>query len=209
MKLEERERRLLDLIEEYRESECRALLNAARSEAENLLSDAFRRARDQLHERVLSERANVRARLHAARADHDTRLRASGDRANAYLLELAWPRLRETLVGCWSDPHARRTWANHAVAQARLRLPIGLWTLRHPPNWAGTEWAALEARLTNELKQAPHFRADGALTAGLVIEAGGAVLDASLEGLLRDRRRVEARLLAFLERDPTDAGDQS
>jgi F0F1-type ATP synthase delta subunit len=67
----------------------------------------------------------------------------------------------------------------------------------------------LEARLTNELKQAPHFRADGALTAGLVIEAGGAVLDASLEGLLRDRRRVEARLLAFLARDPTDAGDQS
>jgi hypothetical protein len=81
--------------------------------------------------------------------------------------------------------------------------------VRHPPAWSTAEWGPFEAELTRMLGQAPHFRADSAVSAGLVIEAQGAVLDASLEGLLRDRRRVEARLLAFLARDPTDAGDQS
>jgi hypothetical protein len=205
MNTEERERRLLALIAEYQAAECRTLLESARAEATALLSEAWRRARAQLHERVVSERANARSRLQAARAEHETRSRASGDRANARLLELAWPRLRQVLVARWADPQLRRIWADHAVAQARQRLPVGLWTLRHPPDWSASEWAPLEAQLTNDLNQAPHFRADGALMAGLVIEADGAVLDASLDGLLRDRRRIEARLLALLARHPTQA----
>lgn len=205
MNTDERERRLLVLIEEYQAAECRTLLEGARAEVMALVSEAWRRARAQLHERVVSERANARSRLQAARAEHETRSRASGDRTNARLLELAWPRLREALVARWADPRSRRIWADQAVAQARQRLPGGLWTLRHPPDWSAEEWAPLEAQLTNALDCAPHFRADGALTAGLVIEADGAVLDASLDGLLRDRRRIEARLLALLARHSTHA----
>ncbi|EGV16039.1 hypothetical protein [Thiocapsa marina] len=206
MKLEERERGLLSLIEEYRDAECRTLLETARAEAQTLLADAYRRARAQLHARVVSERANARSRLHAARAEHDTRRRASGDRANARLLELAWPRLHEALSRRWAHAETRAIWARHAIAQARRRLPHGLWTVRHPPVWSAVEWEPFEAELTRVLGQAPHFRADGAVSAGLVIEAQGAVLDASLEGLLRDRRRLEARLLAMLARHPMDAG---
>ena len=209
MKLEERERGLLTLIQEYRDAECRTLLEAARAEAKTLLADAYRRARTQLHERVVSERANARSRLHAARAEHDTRLRASGDRANAQLLELAWPRLREALSRRWAHAETRAIWARHAIAQGRQRLPLGLWTVRHPPAWSAVEWGPLETELARALGQAPHFRADGAVSAGLVIEAQGAVLDASLEGLLRDRRRLDARLLAVLARHPTDAGGQT
>jgi vacuolar-type H+-ATPase subunit H len=205
MNTDERERRLLVLIEDYQAAECRTLLEDARSEATALVSEAWRRARAQLHERLVSERANARSRLQAARAEHETRLRASGDRANARLLELAWPCLRQALVARWAVPRSRRIWVDHAVARARQRLPVGLWTLRHPPDWAASEWAPLEAQLTNALDRAPHFRADGALTAGLVIEADGAVLDASLDGLLRDRRRIEARLLALLARHSTHA----
>jgi hypothetical protein len=40
--------------------------------------------------------------------------------------------------------------------------------------------------------------ADGSLEAGLIVACGGAVLDASLEGLLKDRTRIESRLLALL-----------
>jgi hypothetical protein len=180
-------------------------LEAARAEAKTRLADAYRRARAQLHERVVSERANARSRLHAARAEHDTRLRASGDRVNARLLELAWPLLRDALNMRWVHAETRSIWARHAVAQARRRLPPGLWTVRHPPDWSAAERSPLEAELTNVLNQAPHFRADGTLSAGIVIESEGAVLDASLEGLLRDRRRLEARLLALLARHPKDA----
>ena len=36
------------------------------------------------------------------------------------------------------------------------------------------------------------------MAAGLIVESGNALLDASLEGLLRDRKRLEARLLVLL-----------
>ena len=48
-----------------------------------------------------------------------------------------------------------------------------------------------------------------ALRAGLVIESAGAVLDASLDGLLSARRRLEARLLALLSAARADDGASS
>ncbi|NCA70205.1 MAG: hypothetical protein EOM91_08860 [Sphingobacteriia bacterium] len=198
MNLDERERGLIELIGTYREEECRKLLEQARLEARSLLDTAWRRSRAQLHEHVLMERANARSRLHAARADRDTRLRASGDRLNAHLLELAWPRLREALLARWADRATRRVWTSRAIEQALRVLPVGRWTLRHPPDWVESEWSPLVAGLTRELGQAPRLIAEAALSAGLVIANQGAVLDASLEGLLRDRRHVESRLLAIL-----------
>jgi hypothetical protein len=46
--------------------------------------------------------------------------------------------------------------------------------------------------------RALRFLADPGIAAGLIIEGGAAVLDASLDGLLADRQRLEARLLALL-----------
>jgi hypothetical protein len=184
-------------------------LETARAEAKTLLADAYRRAREQLHQRVVSERANARSRLHAARAERDTRLRASGDRANTRLLDLAWPRLHEALSRRWAVKETRAIWSRHAIEQAQRLLPTGLWTVRHPPEWSAAEWEPFEAELTRVLGQAPHFRADGAVSAGLVIETHGALLDASLEGLMRDRRRLEARLLAVLARHPKGAGGET
>jgi hypothetical protein len=198
MRLEERERRLLDLIAEYRDAECRALLDKARAEARAQIATAYRQARSRLHEHVLMERANARARLHAARAERDTRSRASGERANARLLELAWPLLRQSLLARWADRVTRQIWAEQALALARRTLPSGLWTVHHPPDWVAQEWTPLAMRLTRELATAPRFQADAALSAGLLVVTEGAMLDASLEGLLKDRRRVEARLLSIL-----------
>ena len=55
------------------------------------------------------------------------------------------------------------------------------------------------AEVGRALGQEPGVEADGNIVAGLVIECGGAVLDASLDGLLRDRPRLEGRLLALLD----------
>ena len=209
MKLDERERRLLDVIEDYRKSECRDLLEAAQTEARAMRADAFRRGRAQLHERALSERANARARLHAARAERETRLRARGDRTNARLLEWAWPRLELALRARWADPRARAVWVEQTIEQARAKLPDGLWTLRHPPDWAPLDWAPWKARLTDLLTRPPRFLADDSVSAGLIIESGGALLDTSLAGLLRDRGRIEARLLAILARSQRKTGEAS
>lgn len=198
MNLEERERGLLKLVEEYRDSECRSLIEAAHTEAADLVRQAYRRERARLHERVVAERAGARSRINAARAERDTRERAGGERADARLLAAAWPRLRETLMERWRDPSQRRDWVASVLAQAARVLPPGTWTLRHAPDGPASDWQALARELTATLEVEPRLVADGALTAGITVDCGGAILDGSLEGLLKDRTRIESRLLALL-----------
>jgi hypothetical protein len=203
MNLEERERGLLKLVEDYRDAECRTLLEAARVEAEALIARTYRAERARLHQRVTAERSGARGRIHAARAERDTRERAGGERANALLLAAAWPRLHDALIARWQDPDARGDWVDAVIAEAERLLPKGTWTLRHA-RAPGADWQALAAELAQRLGQETRPVADAGLAAGLRVECGGAVLDGSLEGLLRDRERIEARLLALwsLESDP-------
>ena len=198
MNLDERKAGILRLIEGYRESECRALLVSARAEARALLARVYREERARLHQRVAAERADLRMRIQAARAERDTRERASSERANARVLASAWPRLRQALAERWADPGGRRGWVENALAQARRVLPVGVWTVRHAPGWTRPEWQPLAEGLAASLGAEPRILAEGDLVAGLTIETNGAALDASLDGLLRDRTRIEARLLALL-----------
>lgn len=199
MNLEEREQGLLRLVDAYRESQCRSLLEAARQEATALIARTYQEERARLHQRVLAERSGARERIQAARAELDTRRRAGVERANAQILALAWPRLHESLAARWRDARERRSWVQGVLDQARRLLPKGVWTLRHAPGWPEPERQALARALTEELGSTPRLVADGAVSAGLRIEASGAVLDGTLEGLLKDRARIEARLLALLD----------
>jgi hypothetical protein len=202
MNLDEREAGLIALIDAYRDDACRTLLDAARAEAGAVLGRTYRAERDRLHTRIVAERAAPRPRIHAARAEHDTRARTGDERAATRLLTSAWPRLRQRLAARWAAPDTRRDWAVSALEQARRVLPDGLWTVRHAPGWTADEWQPLAASLAAERATEPRFIADGALTAGLTVASGGALLDASLEGLLKDRARLEARLLALLTTEP-------
>lgn len=198
MKLEERERGLLKLVEDYRERECRRILGAAREKAAETLRETYRKERARLHERVLVERGRAAGRVQAAGAQRATRERRNSDRASAGLLEVAWPQLRAKLIACWRDPRDRRRWVSKYLGQALSSLPKGPWTVRHAPEWGTCEREELAGELLERLDARPRFRSDGGLGAGLIIECEGAVLDASLDGLLRDRGRLEARLLALL-----------
>lgn len=199
MNLDEREQGLIKLVEAYRDAECRALRDAARREAAELLGRTYQDERARLHQRVIAERAGARERIQAARAERDTRERAGGERASTRILAVAWPRLETALLARWRDPAGRRLWVQVVLDQARRLLPKGTWTLRHAPDWPAAEWQDLATTLAAELGTEPRFVADGAVTAGLAIEGAGAVLDGSLEGFTKDRARIEARLLALLE----------
>ena len=207
MNPDEREAGLIALINAYRDDACRTLLEAARADAGAVLDRTYRAERDRLHTRIVAERAGARARIHAARAEHDTRARTGDERTTTRLLTIAWPRLRQHLAARWATPDTRREWAVSALDQARRVLPDGLWTVRHAPGWSAAEWQPLAAALAVERATEPRFIADGALTAGLSIASGGALLDVSLEGLLKDRARLEARLLALLTLEPA-AGER-
>ena len=198
MNLAERQKGLLKLVEDYREQECRRLLDGARQEAGELLRKRFRRERDQLHKRVLAERSRAQSLIQAARAERATRERRTSEHWSLDLLESAWPLLRERLLARWRVPERRQRWAARYLRQARDLLPRERWTVRHAPEWRESERQAMVVELIEYLGRAPRFQSEGRIAAGLIVESGGAVLDASLEGLLQDRARLEARLLALL-----------
>lgn len=202
MNLEERAKGLLKLVETYRAQECREVLDRAGAESVDILRRAWRRERDHLHTSVEAERTRARSLIQSARAERSTRERSSGDRENARLLALAWPRIEAGLLARWQDPGQRDLWVGRALAAALESLPTGPWTVRHAPDWALPQTAApcveFTARLAALGAPAPHFAPDPDLTAGLIVVSGAARLDASLTGLLLDRPPLEARLLALL-----------
>jgi hypothetical protein len=214
MNIEESAKTLLKLVENYRSQECRDAIDKARAEAAEVLRRAWRRERDHLHTSIEAERSRARTLIQAARAERATRERTSGDRLNADLLALAWPRLRALLEARWRDPVGRETWVARALEQALGAFPAGPWTVRHASDWVAPEAAEpcvevaakLRARLAAKSQAkssygagtALRFLADPTLAAGLIVTGGAAILDASLEGLMTDRQRLEARLLALL-----------
>jgi hypothetical protein len=198
MKLEERKAALLKLVEEYREQECRRILDAAREEAGRLVAETYRKERAHLHVRIVSERSRAQARIQAARAELATRERWSRERTSISLLDSAWPRLRDRLAARWGGPAGRRAWVKRYLGEALALLPRGPWRVRHAAGWGESERRDVVAWLRGELDASPGLQVDDAMEAGLVVEYEGALLDASLDGLTKDRSRLEARLLALL-----------
>jgi hypothetical protein len=203
MKLDEREKRLLKLVADYREQECRRILDGARQEAAELVRRAYRTARVRLHEELVAERSRAQARIQAARAERATRERRTSDQTSVDRLTAAWPLLHSRLLARWGDPDGRQRWTTHYLREALRVLPRGEWTVRHAPEWSEEEQHAAAGLLAAELGRTARFRTDRGIEGGLIIEGGGAVLDASLDGLLRDRLRLEARLLALVEAEAT------
>ena len=196
MNTEERERALLKLLEEERDKACRQLLAEAAKRAGTIKREAYHRERGLLHQRIDAERHRARDLLRAASAERSTAERRRGEQADAGLIAAAWPRLRAHLMDRWASGDGRVQWVSAALAQARRALPPTDWTIRHARGWPESERAAALADLAGQGRPVPALRADATLSAGLVITAPGGELDMSLEGLLEDRARVAARLLA-------------
>ncbi len=113
-------------------------------------------------------------------------------------LRQAQPLLQLGLRQRWQDADGRRAWVARCVRQALGSLPAGAWILRHAPGWPPPEQQAVREELGRALGVEPQLRSDADIEAGLIIDSGGACLDGSLRGLLADRQRLEARLLALL-----------
>jgi hypothetical protein len=201
MNVEERAKGLLKLVEAYRTQECRELIERAKAEVQDIMSRAWRREREHLHTSVEAERSRARSLIQAAQAERATRERSSGDRANAHLLSLAWPLLERGLTARWADHNQRDAWVAQALDGAFDALPAGQWTIHYAPTWSAPERAApciaLAARLAERGAPAPSFSPAPEMVAGLIVDSGSARYDASLEGLLQDRPRLQARLLAL------------
>jgi hypothetical protein len=202
----DRARQLLAAVEAAREQRCAELLEAAQAQAQRLVRQAWQGARARLHHEVLLARDQFRHQRVIEQAAQDAERRGAQQAADRQLLDAAWQQLRDALGRRWHRPQSRATWVDALVEQASARLVERQWRIEHPVDWPEQERLALEQRLAGEQGAAPAFIADPALSAGLRIRAGDTVVDGSSDGLLRDRGRIESRLLAAVRPAETPHG---
>jgi hypothetical protein len=205
MTLRERATALLDVVDEYRERECRTILERAHYEAARVEARAHAEARRRVHEAVVQERQRAAVAIRAAQAELQTERRGYQHRRDLALLDLAWPRLRAALERRWEDAAARQQWVAGLVTEALRRVPSGRWTVFHPPAWPAEEREAAIAQLTATDGPPPEPMPDTEIIAGLRLTDGATTLDGTVDGLIGDRPAVAGRLLALLQVDESDA----
>jgi hypothetical protein len=199
MNLEQRTAALLALIEQHREQRGQELMAPAREEARAAVRAALAEARQRVRRAIDEERKRRAAAIGRAEAALATELRQSRQRRAVHLLESAWPTLRIRLQAQWNDPVSRRGWITAHLGRAIGALPASLcWRIEHAPAWTAEDGAMAAALLGAAGVTDREFVADAHIDAGLRVIAGRNVVDATLDGLLADRARIEGRLLHHL-----------
>jgi hypothetical protein len=196
MNLEQRTAALLALIEQHRQQRGQELMTPAREEARAIVRAALAEARQRVRRAIDEERKRRAAAIGRAEAALATELRQSRQRRAVHLLESAWPTLRSRLQEQWSAPGSRRRWITAHLGRAISAMPASLrWRIEHAPAWTAED-GAMAASLLGAAGVADfELLTDARIGAGLRVTAGRNVVDATLEGLLADRARIEGRLL--------------
>jgi vacuolar-type H+-ATPase subunit H len=191
---------LLQVVERERDGRCRSEIEAAEQQAREIVRQAYREARAHAHADLEALREQVRQRLNSADARQQTRLRELRQQADQAFLDAAWQPLQHALLRRWGHAGHRQEWIAQLVETAAATLLNRNWLIEHPQAWPAAESEALRDRLTRDQTCTPHLAPDTGIHAGLRISAGGAVVDGSIEGLLRRRPHIEALLLAEIRK---------
>jgi hypothetical protein len=199
MTVEHRMQGLLGLVEADRREQTEAIAREAQAAVAALLEQAHREARARMRQAFVDERRLRDQRVQAARATLQTRCRLAAQQRATALLAEAWVCLPDAFLARWRAPETRREWITRIVATARTSLLGVAWRIAHTPDWAAAEREELARDLARELGTTPEFNVDARIRAGLRIAGAGAVVDGTLDGMLRDRAENGARLLAFLD----------
>ncbi len=189
---------LLAKLDAHRQARCEELLAQARHEAQREIGHAYQKARARVHRAVINTREKTRLQLVSAAAQQQTHQRQLRQQEDQALLERAWQPLRELLLTRWQDPASRQQWIDQLLEQAARVLVDTNWKIKHPPDWPAAERGKVESRLVKLHGYAPVFSAQPSIHAGLLITAEQTRVDGTLDGLLHDRSRIEALLLARL-----------
>lgn len=195
---------LLKVVEQARDQRCADIMEQARLESAQILKQAWQKARGRLHQEVMHARARFANQLRLERAGDEVRQRQARQQADRRLLDESGQLLRDALVARWRTPAARTLWIDTVIEQALNRLRSTDWRIEHPGDWPVREREALQQRLAERLGAIPVFHSDTSLPAGIRVCADGTVVDGGCDGLLRDRVRIESRLLAIVRETGRD-----
>ncbi len=190
---------LLAHIDKVRDEAIAEIEAGCRAECEQLQAQAGARAAEQLLEAKNTERRRARLRIRAARAAARGRLRQRHQAERARFLASQWPPLLAALDSRWQSADSRRGWIRMALHEASEHLMLQRWKIEHGPVVASAE---IDQQLAPLRQRHPGleicFAPVESLGPGLRICSGAAVLDATLDGLLARRARIEGLLLHVL-----------
>jgi hypothetical protein len=189
---------LLARMHETRDAGCRQLRESAEAQAREIVTEARRRARQRVKEAVLEKRRQVEEHCRQARVELETRSRADRFAGLGRRLEEGLAALPGALSERWSDPAARDSWCRYVLDGAAVALRPGRWTLALAPGLGAAEREALAGSASEAAGEPVESQEDPALEAGLVVVHDGARYDGTIRGLMADRNRVQAALLAEL-----------
>lgn len=201
---------LIELIAETRNARSAEILEQAHEQARTRIRAAFKEARQRVSRAIEDERTRARGMLTVNAARLETHNRQRYQDAVQHMLSRTRHRLGAALCTRWEQPDSRRLWLDNLLEQALQKLPAAPWQIDHPAGWDVTEINHWLEKIQQRTGSAPTLRPDTKMPAGLHIQAGGANLDGSLNGLLADERAVQAKLLAQLEAAlPAVKGDKA
>lgn len=212
-------RALEDDMSRQSDAECRTVLKAAKEEAATILQIARRTARQRVHAAIVAIRQEAQQRLTEAEAARHTRERMRSDEATVEFLRRTCPHLADAVLARWRDAAAREDWVRAAARVAAARLITKQWTVFHPPGFTDEnrhcflDAAGSGGDLANEAalgETTIAFELDTKLSAGIRVQAPGAVIDTTPEALLANRAITEGLLLAEIAACcRPDAGEES
>ncbi len=188
---------LLGVVVENREKRCQAVRDKAFQQAAEITGQAYKRSRARLHRHVDELREKYRLKVTSATARNQTLLRQQHHKEERALLDVAWPMLRTAMMALWQQHETRCQWIESAIETGKQRLRQQGWRIEHPTNFSKADRQCIEQMLAGDEK--PELSACDDIEAGIRIRLEGAVIDATLDGLLRQKRAIEARMIARIK----------
>ncbi len=183
---------LISQLKRDQEASVRKLEQEAREWNRQRLREARHQALLQFRKAVAKERERFSHEIAAAEAAIAAEARTRHQQHLTAMVQAVIDRLPEALEQRWQSPLHRSEWIDSALRNAARRLGDGSWLIRMAP---GPEQEELPESFDGT---GIRWQADPSLKAGLVIQKGGARLDASIPGLLADTPRVQSHVLTLL-----------
>lgn len=178
------ERRRKDLLDKAAKDAAKLLRRIRTANLRQLRSDIA-------EERLLQERAIQKER--ASQATASRQILQGRDRQR---IQNGKELLRNALMDRWRRERSRWQWIETLIGEAADVVDSGRWIVEYPGDLTDADLTELSLAVTDVAGSPPKLITTEKLTAGLRIAHSGAVLDASLEGLMAHEDVIEGLLLA-------------
>jgi len=192
---------LLQRVAREKESRTAAIRDAAAEQAHSVVARARQEARARLRQAIDEERRQIERLLAERKAALDTAVRRADQADLRNLIARAWQQLPQAVTSRWQDDESRAAWiraaCDYAARSLRTQAPC---TVELDPQTDPQAGRIATACLTESHFTPVEVLTVAGLGAGLRIRSGGACVDATVNGLLASRERVESELLAELDR---------